>query len=145
LGNSLFYRGDIFASQAYYERLLDLVDLQRTRLGIMFPQVRTDHADLVTMYLHASNNLGVVLSKRAKSTGDSNLNADAMLYLTESLRAWDALTRNQETMIRLEGSNLAQQNIKYLTNPLSDYDVSIYSGIPRTLYGEKNIEQSYLK
>ena len=145
LGNSLFYRGDIFASQAYYERLLELVDLQRTRLGIMFPQVRADHADLVTMYLHASNNLGVVLSKRAKSTGDSNLNADAMLYLTESLRAWDALTRNQETMIRLEGSNLAQQNIKYLTNPLSDYDVSIYSGIPRTLYGEKNIEQSYLK
>ena len=145
LGNTLFYRGDDFAAEAYYERLLELVDLQRAQLGIMFPQVRPDHAELVEMYLYASNNLGVVLSKRAKSTGDSRLNADAMVYLTESLRAWDALTRNQETMIRLEGSNLAQQNIKYLTSPLSEYDVSIYSGIPRTLYGEKNIEQSYLK
>jgi len=65
--------------------------------------------------------------------------------LSESLRAWDALTRNQETMIRLEGSNLAAQNIKYLTSPVSTFEPAIYSAIPRVLHGEKMLEQSFIK
>ncbi len=145
LGNTLSMRGDDFAAQGYYERLIDILDLERSRLGILIPQVRSDQADLVDLYMKASNNLGVTLSRLAQRTGDSSLNAKAMVQMSESLRAWDALTRNPETMIRLDGSNLAAQNIKYLTSPITTFDPAIYSAIPRVLSGEKILEQSFIK
>jgi len=145
LGNTLSMRGDNFAAQGYYERLIDMLDLERSRLGILLPQVRSDQGELVDLYMKASNNLGVTLSRLSQRTGDSSLNAKAMVQLSESLRAWDALTRNQETMIRLEGSNLAAQNIKYLTSPVSTFEPAIYSAIPRVLHGEKMLEQSFIK
>jgi TPR repeat protein len=145
LGNTLSMRGDNFAAQGYYERLIDMLDLERSRLGILLPQVRSDQGELVDLYMKASNNLGVTLSRLSQRTGDSSLNAKAMVQLSESLRAWDALTRNQETMIRLEGSNLAAQNIKYLTSPVSVFEPAIYSAIPRVLHGEKMLEQSFIK
>ena len=53
-----------------------------------------------------------------------------------SIRAWDAMTRNQETMVRLGGSNLAERNIAYMSYPVSDYEPSIYTEIPRVLDNE---------
>ncbi len=144
LGNTLSMRGDNYAARGYYESLTDMLELERNRLGILLPQVRSDQGDLVDMYMKASNNLGVTLSRLAQKTGDSTLNAKAMVQLSESLRAWDALTRNQETMVRLEGSNLASQNIKYITMPVSSFEPAIYTAIPRVLYGEKMLEQSFI-
>ena len=106
----------------------------------MMPQSRGDHNDIVDTYMKASNNLGVVLSRLASKTGDSMLNAKAIVNLQESLRAWDSLTRNQNTMIRMEGSNLAEQNIKYITASVPEYESEIYTEIPRTLYGETVLE-----
>lgn len=106
----------------------------------MLPQIRDDHADIVDTYMKASNNLGVTLSRIASATGDSSLNAKSIVSLQESLRAWDAMTRNQTTMIRLDGSNLAEQNIKYITRPVSGYEPEIYTEIPRLLNGEEGLE-----
>ena len=106
----------------------------------MVPQSRDDHNDIVDSYMKATNNLGVVQSRLADKTGDSRLNSSAIVNLQESLRAWDLLTRNQKTMIRMEGSNLAEQNIKYITNPSSEFKSEIYTEIPRTLYGETVLE-----
>ena len=89
------------------------------------------------MYLKASNNLGVTLYRLARRTGDSSLNAQAMVNFQESMRAWDALTRNQTTMVRLGGSNLAEQNMKFVSHPLPEYEPAIYTALPRTLSGEK--------
>ena len=136
LGNVLSVRGDNFAAQGYYERLMQLLDAERSRYGIMFPQTNKEHADIVETYLKASNNLGVTLYRLARQTGDSALNASALANLTASLRAWDAMTRNQETMVRLPGSNLAERNIAYMSYPMSDYEPSIYTEIPRILNGE---------
>ncbi len=58
LGNTLSMRGDNFAAQGYYERLIDMLDLERSRLGILLPQVRSDQGELVDLYMKASNNLG---------------------------------------------------------------------------------------
>jgi len=106
--------------------------------------VSLDHAEVVELYLKASNNLGVTLARLAERSGDSALQGQALAHFSESLRAWDALTRNQETMVRLEGSNLAEQNIKYLTYPVSAFEPTIYGSIPRVLYGERMLEQSAL-
>ncbi len=137
LGNVLFRRGDFYAAQGYYEKLLEILDAQRLRYGVMFPQVREDQGELVDLYMRGANNLGVTLDRLAQRTGDSKLNAQAFSSLSESVRAWDALTRNPETMVRVDGSNLAAQNITYMSRPVPEFEPEIYSEIPKTLKGEK--------
>ena len=140
LANTLSLSSDNYVARGYYERLISILDGERQKYGILLPQVRDDQGDIVDTYMKASNNLGVTLSRIAANTGDSSLNAKAIVSLQESLRAWDALTRNQKTMIRLEGSNLAEQNVRYITHPMPDYSPEIYTKIPRMLFGEEGLE-----
>lgn len=145
LGNVLSIRGDQAAARGYYERLIRILDSDRERFDILFPQVREDQYALVDLYLKASNNLGVTLSRLAAQTGSSSLQAQAIAQFAESVRAWDALTRNQKTMVRLEGSNLAAQNIKYITYPQRSFEPAIYAAIPPVLYGETGLKQYSLE
>ncbi|MBP5251916.1 MAG: hypothetical protein J6Z17_05835 [Treponema sp.] len=140
LADTLVQNNDYYVAKGYYERLITLLNVERGRFSVMVPQSRDDHNDIVDSYMKATNNLGVVQSRLADKTGDSRLNSSAIVNLQESLRAWDLLTRNQKTMIRMEGSNLAEQNIKYITNPSSEFKSEIYTEIPRTLYGETVLE-----
>ena len=142
LANTVSKRNDNLAARGYYERLLNLLDVDFQKYNIILPQSRSDQGDLVDVYRKARNNLGVTLSRLAYLNGnDNNLNGLALVNFEESNRAWDALTRNQETMIRLTGSNLAEQNIKYLTNPNYGYEPEIYMDIPMVLYNERGLEQ----
>ena len=141
MGNTLSLRNDNFAAEGYYERLLDQIDSYREQHGVIFPQSRKDENELVETYLKASNNLGVTLYRLAKRTGSSAMNAKSMVKFQDSMRAWDALTRNQKTMVRLGGSNLAEQNLKYVTNPMPDFEPAIYTELPRTLTVEKGLSQ----
>ena len=145
LANTLSLRDDNFAAQGYYQRFVDEFAKVKAQKGLLFPQVQTEDADLVDTYMKATNNFGVTLGKLAFRTGDSNQNALAMVYMAESMRAWDALTRNQETMVRLDGSNLAAQNMQYLRYPISPFEPALYFDIPRTLQNEKVLTQPALK
>jgi Tfp pilus assembly protein PilF len=137
LGNVLSLRGDNFAAQGYYSHLLSLLDAEKARHLLLMPQERLEDNQLVENYLKVNNNLGVTLHRIAKQTGDSQKNAEALVRLSDSIRAWDALTRNPETMVRLGGSNLALQNSKYITTSKNDFEPAIYTDIPRTLVSEK--------
>lgn len=139
MANTLTQRNDYYASEGYYGKLIDYLDEEIASKGIVFPQVNKDDYDLVQTYLHAANNYGVTLYRLAKRTGNSGLNAEAVVQLSQSVRAWDALTRNQETMVRLEGSNLAAENIKYISNPVSSFEPTIYTEIPKVLKKSENI------
>ena len=139
LGNTLSLRGDNYAAEGYYSRLMSQLELRRAQEGILLPQVTPDQTELIEMMLKASNNLGVTLFRLAERTGSSAYNAQAMVHLSQSMRAWDALTRNQTTMIRLGGSNLAEQNMSYMSRPLSTYEPAIYTELPRTLMGEEDL------
>ena len=44
-------------------------------------------------------------------------------------------------MVRLEGSNLAAQNIKYVSYSDPVYEPAIYAAIPSVLYGETELKQ----
>ena len=145
MANTLSLRDDNFAAQGYYQRFVDEFAKQKALQGLLFPQVQAEDADLVDTYMKATNNFGVTLGKLAFRTGDSNQNALAMVYMAESMRAWDALTRNQETMVRLDGSNLAAQNMQYLRYPISPFEPALYFDIPRTLQDEKVLTQPTLK
>ena len=140
LANTLAMRRDNHAAQGYYEKLISELNKEFENHQLILPQVREDQYDLVDTYMKANNNLGVTLHRIAETNGNSSLNAKAIVALSESLRAWDSLTRNQETMVRLEGSNLAEQNIKYITVPGTAYEPEIYTQIPRLLADEKGLE-----
>ena len=140
LGNTLSLRGDNFAAQGYYADLLNRLNDERARHGMLLPQDDEDDNYLVDMYLKTNTNLGVTLYRLARQTGNSAMNAEAMVRLADAMRAWDALSRNQVTMKRLEGGNLALQNSKYITHPYSEFEPAIYTDIPKTLSGEKGLE-----
>ena len=139
MANTLYLRGDDYAAQGYYNQLLDNLDDEIAENGLVLPQANVKDYDLINTYLFASNNYGVTLYKLAKRTGNSALNAQAIVNLSQSVRAWDALTRNQETMVRLEGSNLAEQNIKYITHPIPEFEPSIYTDISKTLLDNERL------
>lgn len=141
LGNTLSLRDDNFAAQSYYNRLISYLDFQREKYGIVIPQIDASAGDMVETYMKAANNLGVSLFRVARQSGNSSMNAEALVNFQNSIRYYDALTRNKETMVRLPGSNLAEQNLRYATNPISDYDPAIYTEIPRVLDGEKGLVQ----
>ena len=135
MGNTLTLRNDDMAAEGYYSQLLEKLNASIAKdAGSLLPQSNSKDNELITKYLYATNNAGVNLYKVAKRTGDSNLNAQAIVQLQESLRAWDALTRNQVSMVRLGGSNLAEENIKYITHSITEFEPSIYLDIPKTLY-----------
>ena len=139
MANTLFLRGDDYAAQGYYSQLIDTLDREIEKRGIVFPQASIKDYDVVNTYLYASNNYGVTLYNLAKRTGNSALNAQAIVQFSQSLRAWDALTRNQETLVRLEGSNLAQQNIQYITHQVPEFEPSIYTDISKTLLNNEKL------
>ena len=139
MANTLFMRGDDYAAQGYYSQLIDTLDREIEKRGIVFPQASVKDYDVVNTYLYASNNYGVTLYNLAKRTGNSALNAQAIVQFSQSLRAWDALTRNQETLVRLEGSNLAQQNIQYITHQVPEFEPSIYTEISKTLLDNEKL------
>ncbi len=141
MGNVLSLNNDNYAAQGYYERLLDALDSEKDKKGILFPQVHSDDAQTVDSYLKTSNNLGVTLYRLATRTGRSDLNAQAMVQFQNSMRAWDALTRNQTTLVRMEGGNLAEQNMKYATQPYPEFQPAIYTDIARTLASEKGLKE----
>lgn len=141
LGNTLSLRGDNFAAQSYYSDLLNVLDAERAKKIYFTPATDEEDNVIVEMYLRVNNNLGVTLYRLARQTGNSGMNAEAMVRLSDSMRAWDALTRNPETMIRLEGSNLAAQNLKYISHPYPDFEPAIYTDIPRILSDGKVLEQ----
>jgi len=140
MGNVLSMKNDNYAAQGYYDELLNHLDMIKQRKNILFPQVRDDDTETVELYMKSANNLGVTLYRLARQTGNSAKNAEALVRLTDSLRAWDALTRNQTTMVRLGGSNLAEQNIKYMSHPQPDYEPAIYTDIPVKLMDEKGLK-----
>ena len=134
MANTLSLRNDDYAAEGYYEQLLNNLDREIVdKGGSVFPQADNASYDLVTLYLYAANNYGVTLYRLAKRTGNSQKNADAIVQLQQSLRAWDSLTRDQKSLVRLEGSNLAQENIKYITHPVSEFEPAIYIDIPKNL------------
>ena len=140
LANTLSLRNDDYAGAGYYDRLLDVINASLARKDVIMPQVKDEDTILVDLYMKASNNLGVSQYRLARETGDSSLNGSCINNFQNSLRAYDALTRNQNTMVRIGGTNLAELNIKYVTNPTSTFEPAIYTEIPRTLENEKKLE-----
>ena len=140
LGNTLAIQDDYFAAQGYYQDLLDILSRDFNIYEAVQPQERSDHGDLVDVYMKATNNLGVVQSRIASLSGESETNGKAFVNFAESSRAWDSLTRNQVTMERETTRNLGSLNSTYAANPSYGYEPTIYTAIPKTMFGEESLQ-----
>jgi tetratricopeptide (TPR) repeat protein len=138
LGNTCYRRGDFYAAQGYYNRLLDILESERSRLPVLLPNDRPEYLELAERLMIARNNLGVTLEALAKSSGNPRYLAQAAGFYTQSAQAWDALTRNPLTMIRLgagdlssPGINLAFLNSRNILYPQNGYEPQLFVRIDK--------------
>ena len=140
-GNAFFKRGDYFAALAAYEELLGLLNAQRARKEQALLNTRPDDVAFIERYMHTANNLGATLSRLSERTGDLQRNGRALALYAEATRAWDALTRNPQTMIRAKSVGLAYLNTQNMLNAKSAYQAEIYTDIPMILENERALVQ----
>ncbi|GHT66192.1 hypothetical protein FACS1894110_09440 [Spirochaetia bacterium] len=144
LGNVTYQRGDYLAAQGYYNRLLDILEAERSRLPMLMPNERPEYIDLAERLMITRNNMGVTLEALSRSLGSiqprvlDRYRSRALGLYTDSARAWDSLTRNPNTMVRLgagdfsaPGINLAFLNSRNALYPVPDYEPRIYPQIDK--------------
>jgi tetratricopeptide (TPR) repeat protein len=139
LGNTAYRRGDFFAAQGYYNRLLDTLENQRTRQPVLLPNDRPDFIELGERLMVARNNAGVVYEALADQTGNREYRSRAMSLYAESASAWDSVTRNPQTMIRMRmpdspdvpSANLGFLNAGNALRPVSSYSPQIFPKIDK--------------
>jgi tetratricopeptide (TPR) repeat protein len=139
LGNATYQRGDFFAAQGYYNRLLDMLENQRVRLPVLLPNDNPQFLELGERLMMARNNAGVVNEALADQTGNRDFRSRAMVLYVESARAWDSITRNPESMTRMRltespgapSINLGYLNANNALRPNSDHRPQIFVRIDR--------------
>jgi tetratricopeptide (TPR) repeat protein len=139
MGNVSYQRGNYFAAQGYYNRLMDMLDAQRLRFPNLTPGSRPEEQDLTERIMVSENNLGVTLETLTRISGDTSYRSRALGLFADSIRAWDVLTRDPEAMTRMRplvdlyapGINLAFLNVRAITLSEPNYDPQIYMRIDR--------------
>lgn len=131
LGNTAYRRGDFHAAQGYYNRLLDILETERSRFPMLAPNDRPEQMELVERLMMGRNNLAATLENLADVTGNNNLKSQALALYAESSRAWDLLTRDPKSMVRSGSKNLAYLNTRNSLYPISSYERQIYTGIDK--------------
>jgi hypothetical protein len=136
LGNASYLRGNYFTAQGYYSRLLDLLEIEKVRATMLLPHDRPEHMELAERIMEAQNNLGVTLGTLADRNGDVNYRTRALALYAESARAWDFITRNPTTLVRLfvpgteiPETNQSLLNTKYTLYPEPGFEPLIYNQI----------------
>jgi tetratricopeptide (TPR) repeat protein len=136
LGNTAYLRGDYYAAQGYFNRLLDVLETERVRATTLLPHDRPEHMELAERIMEAQNNLGVTLGTLADRNGNVNYRTRALALFAESARAWDFITRNPTTMVRLfvpgteiPETNQSLLNTKYTLYPEPGFEPLIYNQI----------------
>jgi tetratricopeptide (TPR) repeat protein len=139
LGNVSYLRGNYFAAQGYYNRLMDLLDAERVRFPNLMPGSRPEEMDLAERIMVVDNNLGVTLETLTQISGETKYRSRALGLFSESIRAWDVLTRNPESMARMRplrdlygpGINLAYLNAQNIIRPEPNYEPQLFMRIDR--------------
>ena len=149
LGNTAYKRGDYFAAQGYYNRLIDVLENQRVRLPVTLPNDRPEFLELGERLMMARNNAGVVNEALAEQTGNREYRSQALYLYSESARAWDSITRNPTTMARMNltdmpgtpGINLGFLNAGNALRPVSDYSPEIFIRIDKDVFEPSQWEE----
>jgi len=141
LGNVSYMRGNYFVAQGYYDRLLEILEANRSRLPPISPTDDERQLDLAERIMVAQNNLGVTLEGLTERTGNNKYRSRAQGLYADSERAWDILTRNPVSMSRMRpspninapGVNPAYLNVQNSLRPISGYEPQFFIRIDKDL------------
>jgi tetratricopeptide (TPR) repeat protein len=139
LGNVSYLRGDYYMAQGYYDRLLSMLEADKARLPVIAPTDDESQLELAERLMVAQNNMGVTLDALAERTGNNAFRSRADGLYADSERAWDVLTRNPTTMVRLQpggninapGVNPAYLNIQNNLYPVPGYQPQFFMRIDK--------------
>jgi tetratricopeptide (TPR) repeat protein len=139
LGNVSYMRGNYFAAQGYYDRLLEILEADRDRLPQIMSTDDEKQLELAERLMVVQNNLGVTLEALTERTGSNRYRSRAQGLYSDSERAWDVLTRNPNTMIRMRpspeisapGINPAYLNVQNSLRPLTGYEPQFFLRIDK--------------
>jgi len=141
LGNTSYLRGNYFAAQGYYDRLLEILEADKSRFPLIYPSNDSREQYLTERIMVVQNNLAVTLEALTLRTGNTSYRARALGLYSESERAWDILTRNPGTMERLRpspdiiapGVNPAYLNVQNSLYPIQGYEPLFFMRIDKDL------------
>jgi tetratricopeptide (TPR) repeat protein len=139
LGNVSYMRGNYFAAQGYYDRLIEILDDDRSRLPPIMPTDDEKELDLAERLMIVQNNLGVTLEALTERTGNNRFRSRAQGLYSDSERAWDVLTRNPSSMMRMRpspdisapGINPAYLNVQNSLHPVPGYEPQFFLRIDK--------------
>jgi hypothetical protein len=132
-GNAFYRRGDLFAAQGSWLRVLDAIQTRLAAIGELSPLTRPDHRALLEYRLRADNNLGVATAQLAGRTGDRRRTSEALVYLAEAAETADLLGRAPDTLVASEAKSLPALNMRGVMYPLANFELQIYKAIPKDL------------
>jgi tetratricopeptide (TPR) repeat protein len=131
MGNAALKRGDYFAAQGYYTRLLDILESQRVRMPLLLPNDQPEFLELAERLMQARNNAGVANEMLSSQTGDRRYYSRAMGLYAEASRAWDTLYRDPQSMIRSPSTPLPYLNSRNALYPQQGFEPQIFIRIDR--------------
>ncbi len=132
-GDAFYERGDLFAAQGYYLRLLDRLEARRAAIGNLRPAEQPDDRALLQTLAKVNNNLGVTMIRLAARTGDRTRRSQALVYLSAATEISDTLAQSPDSVQRSEPTNLPFLNMRGILYPVSNFEVQIYQALPRDL------------
>jgi hypothetical protein len=131
LGTTFYQRGDYFAAQGYYLRVLDRLETRRAALGILHPEDRSDDRALLDTLVKVNNNLGVTMFRLAERTGDRKKRSEAMVYLSAGAEMAGSLARSPDTVRRSENRSLPSLNMHGILYPVSGFVLQTFNLLPK--------------
>jgi len=131
LGNVSFKRGDYYAAQGYYSRLLDILESRRARLPLLLPNDQPEYLELAERLMMAQNNAGAAYEMLAAQTGNPSYRNQAIALYSRSELSWDSRTRDPRTMVRSGSTPLPFINARNALRPQSGYEPQIFIRIDR--------------
>jgi tetratricopeptide (TPR) repeat protein len=131
LGNTLYQRGDYFAAQGFYSRLLDILEEKKNKIPIIRPEEIPEHLALIELLMKAHNNLGVTLVKLSESPLDPEKETAALVNFVQSTEYFDVMARDPETLARGDARSLSDLNARQIQYPQPNYIIQIYNRIPK--------------
>ena len=132
-GDALFARGDYFAAEGYFRRVVEAMARELAEIDMPSPQERPSQGEIVELLMKAQNNLGASIYKVSSRIGDPRRRSAAMAAFSESTRLFDSLTRDQATLVRTESKNLGFLNMDFILHPQRGMDVTVYTEIQREM------------
>jgi hypothetical protein len=131
LGDTFYHRGDYFAAQGYFLRLLERLQSRRAAAGFLHPEDRPDDRALLESLVRVNNNLGVTTFRLAERTGDRNRRSEALAYLSFANEIASSLARSPDTVKRSEDRNLSSLNMKEILYPAPTPALVIFDVLPK--------------